>query len=124
MQKPQKFLSPKGKPMRSFSIDPTSSARTRLRTLFPRLLIAVKMTVFCSGREKGSSRCQEGGDRFFIENPKGGGFQEGEGPRGREGVCGELGNFVGRPIFFFGAETSIEMITYSHFCFGQELRNK
>ena len=51
-----------------------------------------------------------GGGRFFIENTRrGGGFQEGEGPRGREGVCGELGNFLGwgaLNFFFFGAETS------------------
>ena len=49
---------------------------------------------FCSGRGKGESEARRGGgDPFFIENPRrgGGGFQEG--PRGREGVCGELGNF-------------------------------
>ena len=44
-----------------------------------------------------------GGNRFFIENPNwgGGGFQEREGPRGRESICSELGNFWGRLIFFF-----------------------
>ena len=51
-----------------------------------------------------------GRDRFFIENPRRrrGGFQEDEGPRGREGVCGELVFFVwgGGLNFFFGAETS------------------
>ena len=36
-----------------------------------------------------------GGVRFLIENPRGEGCQEGEGPRGREGVCGELGEFLG-----------------------------
>ena len=41
---------------------------------------------------------------IFIENPRrGGGLQEGEGSRGQEGVCGELGNFFfgGGFIFFF-----------------------
>ena len=33
-----------------------------------------------------------GGDRFFIENPTGGGFQK---TKGREGVRGELGNLGG-----------------------------
>ena len=32
---------------------------------------------------------------FLIENPSKGFLQEGEGPRGREGVCGEMGNFGG-----------------------------
>ena len=60
--------------------------------------------LFCSGREKGGSpRRQEGGkgDRFLIENPRrGGGSRSG---RGREGVCGELGNFFwgGGLNFFF-----------------------
>ena len=37
------------------------------------------------------------GRGIFIENPRRGGgvLQEGEGPRGREGVCGELGNLKG-----------------------------
>ena len=41
----------------------------------------------------GSPRRQEGeGNRFFIENATRGGVPGGGG-RGREGVCGELGNF-------------------------------
>ena len=47
---------------------------------------------FCSGRGKGQSEAAgRGRGRFFVENPRGGGLQEGEGPKGREGVCGELG---------------------------------
>ena len=47
------------------------------------------------------------GDRFFIENPRrgGGGSPAQEGPRGREGVCGKLGNLGGGGglnIFFSG----------------------
>ena len=67
-------------------------------------------SVRCSGR--GVRGARTGGSFFFcIGNPRrpggGGGFQEGEGgrPRGREGVCGELGNFGGRGglnIFFRG----------------------
>ena len=38
-------------------------------------------------------------DRFFIENPRGGGFPGREGLGGREGVCGELGG--GGLNFFF-----------------------
>ena len=55
---------------------------------------------FCSGRGKGPRR-QEGGDRFFIEIPRGGGgFEEGEGP----GRClRRIGDFFwrgGANIFF------------------------
>ena len=47
------------------------------------------------------------GGSILIENHRRGGegFQEGEGPRGREGVCAELGFFLGRGdlnIFFRG----------------------
>ena len=43
------------------------------------------------GGKRGSARRQEGGDRFLLKIPGGGGvFQEGEGPRGREGVCSIL----------------------------------
>ena len=45
------------------------------------------------GGVRGSSRRQEcgGGVRCFSENPRrGGGFQEGEGPRGREGGTGDF----------------------------------
>ena len=51
---------------------------------------------FCSGGGRGSLRRREGGrGRFFLDNPRRGGLQEGEGPKGREGVCGELGNLRG-----------------------------
>ena len=56
---------------------------------------------FCSGSGKGGVRGVGGGGgggRFFIENPRRGGGgvpHEGEGPRGLEGVCGELGDLVG-----------------------------
>ena len=48
------------------------------------------------GRGRGSPRLQEGGGvRLLIENP-GGGVLPGEGgARGWEGVCGELGFFLG-----------------------------
>ena len=53
------------------------------------------------GGGRGSPRCQGGEVRFFIENPRGGGVSRREmGPRGREGVCGELGNWGG--VIFFG----------------------
>ena len=39
-----------------------------------------------------------GGSFFLIENPRRGG---GGGPRGREGVCGELGNFFGGGAKYF-----------------------
>ena len=49
---------------------------------------------FCSGRGKGESEAPgRGRDRLLSKIPGGGGVPEGEGPRGREGVCGELGNF-------------------------------
>ena len=52
---------------------------------------------FClGGGEVGSPRRREGegGDDFFIENPRGGGVPGlvgAGGARGREGVCGALG---------------------------------
>ena len=47
---------------------------------------------FCSGRRE--SEAPGGAGRFFIENPtRGVGFSRRG--RGREGVCGELGNFGG-----------------------------
>ena len=68
---------------------------------------------FCSGRGKGESEApggEGGGGRFFIENTRrgGGGFlQEGEGPRGREGVCSEVGILGGGAKYFiFWAEMS------------------
>ena len=46
--------------------------------------------------EIGGPRLREGGGRFFIESTRRGGGSPGrEGPRGREGVCGELRNFLG-----------------------------
>ena len=51
------------------------------------------------GGVQGAGR--EGGRFFFLENPR----REGKGPRGREGVCGKLGNWEGgAKFFFFGAE--------------------
>ena len=51
------------------------------------------------GREEGESEAPGGGMGFVLKIaggvPGGGGFQEGEGPRGREGVCSELGNLGG-----------------------------
>ena len=58
------------------------------------------------GGGRGSPRRQEGGGRFFIENPT-------ERGRGREGVCGELGNFGGEGggalYFLLGPETSTKL---------------
>ena len=53
--------------------------------------------VSCSRRGKGEFEAPGGaGNRFFIEIPGGGGVPGGGGAgRGREGVCGELGNFLG-----------------------------
>ena len=50
---------------------------------------------FFSGRGKAESEAPGGrGIHFLLKIPgRGGGFQEG--PRGREGVCGELGNWGG-----------------------------
>ena len=58
---------------------------------------------FSRGGERGSLRRREGGgDRFFIENPRrAGGSPAQEGPRGRESVCGELGNLGGGAKYFF-----------------------
>ena len=51
---------------------------------------------FCSGRGNGGVRgTRRGEGSFLLKIPGGGGVQEGEGPRGREGVYGELGNFWG-----------------------------
>ena len=59
---------------------------------------------FCSGRRKGEFEAPGRGGSAFIENPRGGGLPGREGPRGRESVCGELGNFGGGGpnIFFSG----------------------
>ena len=52
---------------------------------------------FCSGRVKGESEVSGGGFDFDWKSEEGVGglLQEGEGPRGQEGVCGELGNLGG-----------------------------
>ena len=60
-----------------------------------------------------------GGGPIFIENPRrGGGLQEGEGPRGREGVCGELGNLEGggggKFFFFFSGPKCPPSISEMH----------
>ena len=61
---------------------------------------------FGSGRGKGESEAPGRGGAIFIEfRRKGGGFsRRGVGPRGGEGVCGELGNFGegGAKYFFLG----------------------
>ena len=62
---------------------------------------------FLLGEGEGGARGTGGGRGigFFVENPrKGGGvLQEGEGLRGREGVCSELGNWGGGGLnIFFG----------------------
>ena len=77
--------------------------------------------VFLLGEGEGESEAPgRGGFHFLLKIPgRGGGFQEG--PRGREGVCGELGNLGGgggRLNIVFGAETSTKIIT-SCFCFGE-----
>ena len=71
------------------------------------------------GGGKGNPRRREGGGvRFLLKIPGGGGgLEEGEGPRGREGVCGELGNLGGggAKYFFFGAEMSTKFSNYETF---------
>ena len=60
---------------------------------------------------------REGGEiSFLLRIPeRGGGLQEGEGPRGREGVCGELGNGrEGLIIFFSGPKCPPSCGTFSH----------
>ena len=57
---------------------------------------------FCLGRGKGESEAPGRGVSVFIENPRRV-LQEGEGPRGREGVCVEL---RGAKYFLFGDEMS------------------
>ena len=62
------------------------------------------------GGGRGGPRRQAGeiGFLFKIPGRGGGGFREGEGPRGREGVCGELGTILGggAKYFFSGSKTS------------------
>ena len=58
------------------------------------------------GGGRGVRAVGRGAGRFLLKIPGGGGgvLQEGEGPRGREGVCSELGNLEGGGlnIFLFG----------------------
>ena len=61
------------------------------------------------GGGRGSLRLREGagGSVFYLKSQEGGGggSPAQEGPRGREGVCGELGNFFGGGglnLFFSG----------------------
>ena len=49
---------------------------------------------FCSGRGKGEFE-MPGGIGSLLKIPGGGGFFRTEGPRGREGVCGESRNLGG-----------------------------
>ena len=86
------------------------------------VIVLVDVSIFFSARGggRGSSRRQEeGGDWFCIESPrKGWGFQEGEGPRGWEGVCGELLSFFflrggGVLNIFIRAETSTKLCIHS-----------
>ena len=67
---------------------------------------------FFSARGGGrlSQRRQEGGGRFFIDNPRRGGFQEGDGVS-RRVVWSELENLGGGGLnIFFGAETSTKKV--------------
>ena len=68
------------------------------------------------GGERESPRRREGGGGVdFIEISKGGVVQEGEGPRGGEGVCGKLGNWGGggRAKYFFSGPKCPPRITPS-----------
>ena len=57
---------------------------------------------FCLGRGKGESEAPgRGRGSIFYSKSQEGGRQEGEGPRGREGVCGKLGNGGGGAKYFF-----------------------
>ena len=74
-------------------------------------LVDISDIFFLLGEGKGESEASGGGGgSIFIENPKergGGLLQEGERLRGREGVCGQLGNFFGGggATYFFGGST-------------------
>ena len=90
---------------------------------------------FLLGERKGDSEAPGRGGgyiRFFIENPRRGGLQVGEGPRGQEGVRGDWGIgggglniFGGGAKFFFSGPKCpprvitlvIKMITCNYFCF-------
>ena len=58
-----------------------------------------------------------GGIVFFIENPRrGGGFQEGKGPRGRKGGIGECLGGGGLAIFFFQGRNVHQGVQHHHLC--------
>ena len=66
------------------------------------------------GWGRASPRRREGGRvDFVLQIPAGGGLSAGKGPRGREGVCGELGIFLGGGFFFFGAEMSTTPLKFT-----------
>ena len=73
---------------------------------------------------RGSPRRQEGGIGFLLKIPGGGGgFREGEGPRGREGVYGELGKFWGGggpKYFILGLKRPPSRATRLRFGYGFE----
>ena len=58
---------------------------------------------FCSGKGEGESEASGGGGVDFLLKIPGGGSpgEEGEGPRGWEGVCGELGHWGRGAKYFF-----------------------
>ena len=65
------------------------------------------------GGGRGSPRRREvGGIDFLLKIPQGGGSPGGGGPRGREGVCGKLGNWGGGAKFFFFWGRNIHQDTY------------
>ena len=85
-------------------------------SVFPFLGGRFGYSLFFSARGGGRgspSRQKGGGVRFCIENPRRGVSQEGEGPRGREGVCGALGVLKGggAKYFLFGAEMSTKFFS-------------
>ena len=69
---------------------------------------------FCSGRGIGS----------YWKSQEREGFQEGEGPRGREGVCGELGNFWGGAggLFFFFRGRNVHQVMFIGSCLSSDKR--
>ena len=63
--------------------------------------------MFFSARGGGRGVRGAGGGIGFLLKISGGGIsRRGRGRWGREGICGELGNFGGALNIFFGAETS------------------
>ena len=72
--------------------------------------------LFFSGRGggRGSSRRREGGGIGFYWKSQGGWLPGREGPRGREGVCGELGSLGGggAKYFFFSGPKCTQSVFY------------